>query len=207
MKRKKVVTDVVFVDLTLNALLAFVALFVWALIQINPESVVKPTIETRGKFLIVIEWDDGSRDDVDIYVQDPTGKIVYFRNRDTGLMHLEYDDLGSRSDTVVTQDGEIKLDRNEERAVLRGTIPGEYIVNVHMYRKTESDPTKVTTHLYQLIGNDKELHSVERTLTRQREEQTAFRFTITPAELVRDINVLPKPIIGRLADPRFGGQP
>lgn len=203
MSRDNETVSVSFIDMLFILLIFFVVIL--ALIQINPENVVKPAIETRGKFLVLIEWEDGSRDDIDIFVQGPSGKIIYYGNRDTGLMHLEYDDLGTKSDKTVGPNGEVVLDRNEERVVLRGTLPGEYVVNVHVFRKTETGPTKVKAYLHQLIGNDKLLHKTERVFTRQGEEQTAFRFTVTREDFIRDINELPKPIMRQLNDPRFGG--
>lgn len=205
MKQDNETVSVAFIDMLFILLIFFIVIL--ALIQINPESVVKPAIETRGKFLITIQWEDGSRDDVDIYVQGPDGKIAYFQSRNNELMHLEYDDRGTVGDKVVSSvAGEVILDRNEERVVLRGTIPGEYTVNVHMFRKTETQPTHVKAALYQLIGSDKELHRTENILTVQGQEATAFRFTVTETEFIRGINDLPKPIMGRLNDPRFGGQ-
>lgn len=196
MKRRGSSLSVGFLDLILAALITIVAIL--ALIQINPDSKVPPAIETRGKFLIVIQWEDGSADDVDLYVKDPSNRIVFFRNRDIGLMHLEYDDMGTRTDQLMSSTGEeVKIDRNEERIVLRGTVPGEYIVNVHMFSKKETTPAKVTAILYQLIGNDKELVRKERILLRDGHEQTAFRFTVTETEMIRDINELPHNIFRR----------
>ena len=197
MRRRRSALSVAFLDLILISLICFVAIL--ALIQINPESKVPPAIETRGKFLIVIQWEDGSGDDVDIYVRDPKGEVVYFQNRDIGLMHLEYDDMGTRTDTMMSVAGEeVKIDRNEERVVLRGTLAGEYVVNVQMYSKRELKPAEVTVILYQLIGNDKELVRKKRTLTRSGDEMTGFRFTVTEAETIRGINELPHAIVRKV---------
>lgn len=204
MRRKESALSVAFLDLILITLICVVAIL--ALIQINPESKVPPAIETRGKFLVVIQWQDDSGDDVDVYVRDPQNRIVFFQNRDTGLMHLEYDDLGTRSDRIMSVKGEeVKVDRNEERVVLRGTVPGEYVVNVHMYAKHEPGPAKVTIILYELIGNDKELFRRERVLRMSGDEATAFRFTVTEQETVRGVNEMPFTIVRRVHGP--GGRP
>lgn len=185
-----------FIDIALICIGGLALMFVAAVLRMNPENKIPPAVETRGKFLVIIQWPDGSADDVDLYVKDPEGHVVFFQNRDTGLMHLEHDDLGSRSDIVTSATGqEIKIDRNEERTVLRGTIPGEYVVNVHMYAKNDPNPTKVTVILYQLIGSDKELTRKERILLQSGDEKTAFRFTVTEAETVRGINELPFTIV------------
>lgn len=200
MKRRGSALNVAFLDLIFMSLLAITAIL--ALVQINPESKVPPAIETRGKFLIVVEWQDNSKDDIDVYVRDPENHVLYFQSRDTGLMHLEYDDLGTREKDLATSapDDMELVDRNEERVVLRGTTPGEYVVNIHMFSKKESTPTEVTIILYQLIGNDKELVRKHRVLRESGDEQTAFRFTVTDTELIRNINELPHLIVNRPVD-------
>ena len=50
------------------------------------------------EFLITVFWPDNLEDDVDIYVEDPAGNLVWFKSREPGLMHLDRDDLGKRND-------------------------------------------------------------------------------------------------------------
>lgn len=200
MRKNDSALSVAFLDLILILLIFFIAIL--ALIQINPEAKAPPAIETRGKFLVLIQWEDDSPDDVDLYVRDPENRIVFFQSRDIGLMHLEYDDLGTRSDRLQSKIGEeVKVDRNEERIVLRGTVPGEYVINVHMYAKNRPEPARVTIALWQLIGNDRELHRVERVLERRGDEKTAFRFTVTEAETVNGINEMPFTIVRQAHGP------
>lgn len=198
MHRPSSALSVGFLDLILISLICIVAIL--ALIQINPDKRKPPAIETTGKFLIVIQWNDVSADDVDLYVRDPAGRIIFYRNRDIGLMHLEHDDLGTVNDTMMSTGGEVRIERNEERAVLRGTVPGEYIVNVHMYRKRDFGPTEVTVVLYRLIGMDRELARRTRVLVQNGDEKTAFRFTVTEGEKVRNINDLPYTIVRKALD-------
>ena len=101
MKRHRMEHHVVFLDLIMNALLCFTALFIIAYVQIRPDAVAEPVIATAGQYAVVLEWPDDSADDVDLYVRDPRGKISYFQNRDVGLMHLEHDDLGTRGDVAL----------------------------------------------------------------------------------------------------------
>ena len=48
--------------------------------------------------MIIATWPAQFGDDIDLYIQDPTGKVVFFRNKNNELMHLDRDDLGSRGD-------------------------------------------------------------------------------------------------------------
>lgn len=211
MKRPGLFAKVIFMDMILNALVCFIALFMLSLTQINPKSKSdsEPVVETEGKYVVVMSWPDGSGDDVDLYVRDPAHRIAFFSSREAGLMHLEHDDLGSRNDTMSTETGEVRLDKNEERVILRGVIPGEYVVNVHMYTKHDTGPTPVTITLLRLRGTDAEIVKRERVLDRDGDERTAFRFTVaTDGSVVRtSITDLPAPLVGKAPRREGGGIP
>ena len=51
-------------------------------------------IESKAEVLITIRWADEHPDDVDALVEDPRGGLVWYHNRDSGLMHLDRDDRG-----------------------------------------------------------------------------------------------------------------
>ncbi len=163
-------------------------------------------LKTDGVYAVVMEWPDASGDDVDLYVEDPTGRIAFFSARDIGLMHLEHDDQGATSDRVDTQSGQVNVARNEERTILRGTIPGEYIVAIHMYHKRETDPTPVTVRLFSLKGEDQEIKRRDLVLKTNGEEGTAFRFTVRPDGTISEINELERPIVGGAHGRPQGGQ-
>lgn len=168
-----------FFDMLFNMLLIFLVLFIVAFIQINPKAKKKDGIEMNEKFFIMVSWEDDANDDVDVYVKDPEDHLVYFSRREDGLMHLDRDDLGVSNDTITTYGGkQITVPKNEERVTLRGTMPGEYIVNVHMYTKRELKPTEVTVRLLQLWGGDTEVLGKTVTLAEDGNEGTAFRFTL-----------------------------
>ena len=163
-----------FVDFLFILLLAFISMFILALLLINPVP-KKSEIERKAEYLITLEWDDKSHDDIDIWVEDPVQNILSFRNRAAGLMHLDKDDLGRINDIIYLPDGtrqEIEL--NREVVTFRGWIKGEYIVNVHMYTKrTDGDaPVKITMlriNPYKVLWEENillEHHGQERTIRR-----------------------------------------
>jgi hypothetical protein len=154
-----------------------------------------PTIDTYGVYAVTVAWAPASNDDVDTYVQDPQGEIAYYKNPDAGLMHLEHDDLGRENDSM---DG-VVVKHNGERVVLRGSIPGEYVVNVHMYAKKDPGEVSVEVALYRLRGEDTLVTHRSITLSRSGEEQTAFRFTLNGAGDVTDKNELPKKLVSQAA--------
>ena len=73
-------SNLAFIDFLFILLLAFISMFILALILINPIT-KKSEVERRAEFLIVLEWDKNSADDVDIWVEDPSGQVLSFRNK------------------------------------------------------------------------------------------------------------------------------
>ena len=93
-----------FNDVLFNALLGFVVLFVLALLLINPIT-KQGDIPTKAELMITLEWDEESRDDIDIWILGPLmGAPISFQNKHSGFMHLDRDDLG-RSNDVMMVDG------------------------------------------------------------------------------------------------------
>src|SRR5918995_519718 len=88
-----------FTDLLFNALLGFVVMFVLAYLMINPIA-RSGAVDPKAEFLITLTWPDGRKEDVDLYIEDPAGNLVWFREREAGLMHLDRDDLGLRNDVI-----------------------------------------------------------------------------------------------------------
>lgn len=181
----------------MNALLGFIGLFILAFLQINPNKEEEKSIETAGEYIVVVTWPNKSWDDIDTYVLDPAGNIVFFQSRESGLMHLERDDLGARSDYVTDEKGRLVLvEKNEERVIIRGVVTGEYIVNVHMYSKIDPYPTPVNITLIKLKGNDEYITQKEVILRYRGDEETAFRFTLNINGEVTNINYLPRRLVG-----------
>lgn len=190
-RREDLFGKTLFVDLLLSTLLIISALLVAsnAIEKAKRKQLEDANIRTEGIYAIVAEWPDASGDDVDMYVRDPAGNIVFFSARDLGMMHLEHDDQGTVSDEALTAAGQVKVEKNEERVIIRGIIAGEYTVNVHMYHKRDTTPTPVKVRLVRLKGGDSEVKAVTLTLAKDHvPDQTAFRFTLGVDGTVSDIN-------------------
>jgi len=146
MNNEKYKSTIGFTDLLFNILVGFAFLFIIAFILIKPEA-KKHDFERRAEFVVVLEWDHDQADDLDLYVQDPTGDRVSFRHPIINFMHLDKDDLGYVNDIVMNMDGTItKVNINREVVTIRGIIPGEHIINVHYYstRQTEAAFSSLT---------------------------------------------------------------
>ena len=181
--KNKYKSTIGFTDMLFNILLGFAFLFIVAFLLIKPEA-KKEDFERRAEFVVVMEWDNDASGDVDLYVEDPTGKQVSFRYHNHNFMHLDKDDLGAMNDTVVNADGSIsKVAINREVVTIRGIIKGEYTVNGHYYSvrspKINQKKPVITVRV--------ELHKVnpytiawvgEKTFTHRGQEETFLRFRL-----------------------------
>lgn len=195
-----------FLDLLFNTLLCFAALFALSFILINP-SKQENNVEVKAEFIITVTWDSFLDNDVDMYVEDPQGRLVAFMRREEGLMHLDRDDVGKYNDILDTPFGSVEYDENREVVTLRGTVPGEYVVNVHMYvRRSDEAETHVRVKLDKI--NPFKIVSVKDVvLTDTGDEKTAFRFTVDREGDVTEMNQLPKILTkkGLPSSPGVGG--
>ena len=186
-------TNLPFLDLLFNVLIGFVFLFIVSFLLINPIA-KRADIEVKAEFLITVFWPDNLEDDVDIYVEDPAGNLVWFKSREPGLMHLDRDDLGKRNDEVVTAAGTILFPENREIVTLRGIVTGEYVVNVHCYFKVAADPVPVTIQIDKINPYSVVLRETV-DLANKGEEITVTRFSVNSKGEVTNINKLPKKLV------------
>jgi len=180
-----------FLDLLFNTLLCFAALFMLSFMLINP-SKNDNNVQSKADFMITVTWPDEIDNDVDTYVRDPQGNLVAFMRREEGLMHLDRDDLGKRNDIIQTPFGPIVHSENKEIVTLRGFIQGEYIVNVHMYRRTDGLAlTEVIVQLDKINPLFKTIVIKKVMLGLSGDEKTAFRFKLDKDGEVVEVNELP----------------
>jgi len=144
--RRTYSNNISFLDLLFNFLLATTVLLVIAVCFIIVEK-NEADIKTKAEFVITVTWNEDYNNDVDIWVQDPMGNLLWFRQKEISLMHLDRDDVGDRDD--VTIDGEI-IKINQEIVTIRGNTEGEWIINIHLYKQIIKDPTNVKVTLIKL---------------------------------------------------------
>ncbi len=192
MNNERFKSTIGFTDLLFNILVGFAFLFIIAFLLIKPEA-KKKDFDRRAEFVVVLEWDAGAKDDIDLYVEDPLGGIASFRHPRVNFMHLDKDDLGTRNDTTVLADGStttVKI--NREVISIRGIIPGEWIVNAHYYSAHNYDRRNPSDYF---ITVRVELHRVnpyqilwmgEKKYIKKGQEETFVRWRID-----KDGNLLP----------------
>ena len=186
----------VFTDLLFNTLLGFAFMFAIAFMLIStPEKA--GDIESKAEVLITIRWADKHPDDVDALVEDPQGGLVWYHNRDTGLMHLDRDDRGVFADNITINGVKVSNPINQETVTVRAAQPGEYVVNLLHYKSNYSEPLPVTVKIEKLNPSVSIVYYGTHQLTGSGDEQTAVRFTLDAQGAVASTSQRPKKLITR----------
>lgn len=192
----------VFTDLLFNTLVAFAFMFFIAFAMINPVA-ESGEIDTEVEILITMAWPDENEDDIDIYVEDPAGNIIWYNNSEAGLMHLDRDDRGQFRDTLLINGVEVNNPLNQEIVSVRGLMDGEYVVNVVHYIATSIEPVPVTVKVEKINPYVRVVFYGETMLDHTGQEETMVRFTLDQDEIV-DVNDREKSLV---ALTRSGQQP
>lgn len=186
----------VFTDLLFNTLLGFAFMFAIAFMLIStPEKA--GDVESKAEILITIRWADKHPDDVDALVEDPQGGLVWYHNRDTGLMHLDRDDRGVFADNITINGVKISNPINQETVTVRAVQPGEYVVNLLHYKSNYSEPLPVTVKIEKLNPSVSMVYYGTHQLTGSGDEKTAVRFTLDALGAVKSTSQRPKKLITR----------
>ena len=183
-----------FTDLLFNALLGFTFLFLVAIMFMNPEA-KSGIIDPKAEYILTITWEDNSPDDVDVWVEDPEGQILWFRTPEAGLLHLDRDDRGLVNDVITIAGEEIQNPLNQEVVTLRGVVKGEYVVNLHYYASETKKPVDVKVRLVKVNPKLEIIYYGTVNLEKRGDEKTAVRFKIGSDGSVYGINFLPKSLV------------
>ena len=181
-----------FYDMLFNLLIAFVFCFIVALLAMNPKALKAGDIPAKAEFIITLSWPDYNPNDIDAWVQGPSGDLVWFRSREAALMHLDRDDRGMANDTIEVNGKKVVNPLNQEVVTIRGIAPGEYIVNANYYESLDQRPVEVSLSVVKVNPRAEVVFYGQQTLGRKGDEVTMVRFTVLPDGSVTGINTLPK---------------
>jgi hypothetical protein len=165
----------VFRDVITLALAGFVATVMLLLPHINPpgEATAENT-EPPGNVIVEVRWPDEMDSDVDLWVEAPGDIPVGYSNKGGALFNLLRDDLGQRADATGM---------NYEVSYSRGIQPGDYTVNVHLYRNAANvypiPVTVVTSVKRSPKDSAKQVLATKVELGREGEELTVYRFELS----------------------------
>ena len=164
----------VFRDVIMLALAGFVALVVLMLPHLNPPGAKQSDdSEPPGNVIVEIRWPDEIDADVDLWVQAPGDMPVGYSNKGGLIFNLLRDDLGKRADATGM---------NYEVSYSRGIPPGEYTVNVHLYRNIANVypvPVTVVTSVKRMASESaRQILASRVELKREGQELTVYRFEL-----------------------------
>jgi hypothetical protein len=173
-----------FLDVLFSLLLCCLAVI---LVVNHKPNESEAALKYQAVYSIIMEWPAKSNDDMDLWTKDSYGHIVGFNRREGGegsLMSLAHDNLGrSQNQQGAT------LEVNQEIITLRGSTVGEYVVNVHCYRKDDASPTPVSVKLIK-IKPFLEVVCKTNTFITVGDEITFFRFSLDKDGKAVNINTM-----------------
>ena len=169
-------------------------LFFIALLAMNPEA-KEGKIESKAEFIITMTWPDDHPDDIDLYVEDPLGNIVWYHVREGGFLVLDRDDRGSANNTLTVDGRKLTSPFRQETISIRGIVPGEYVVNVHYFLATRGGPVPTVVKVEKINPVVEVVSHDTLMLNRMGEEKTAVRFKLDTSGKVVDVNHREKSLI------------
>ena len=184
-----------FYDMLFNMLIAFVFCFIVALLAMNPQALKAGDIPAKAEYIITVTWPDLNPNDLDAWVENPSGEVVWFRRREAGLMHLDRDDRGLANDTITVNGREVVNPLNQEVVTLRGIQPGEYTVNVNYYDSQDARPVQAAVSIVKVNPRAEVVYYAQATLAKKGDEVTVARFTVLPDGGIGPIRTLPKKLV------------
>src|SRR6266436_479016 len=162
-------------------------LFFIALLAMNPEA-KEGKIEAKAEFIITMGWPDNHPDDIDLYVEDPLGNIVWYHAREAGFMTLDRDDRGAANNSITVDGRRITSPIRQETVSIRGIVPGEYTVNVHYFLATKGGPVPAAVKVEKVNPTVEVIAYDTVQLSRMGEEKTAVRFRLAANGSVVETN-------------------
>jgi hypothetical protein len=175
-----------------------------ALLAIAPDA-KEGKIDTKAELLVTASWPDNHPDDIDLFVQDPLGNMVWYRRREAGFMVLDRDDRGGANDFILVGGKKVLSPIRQEIVSIRGLVAGEYTVNVYHFAALTGRPVPVSVKVEKLNPTVQVLHYDTIELDHGGMEATAVRFTLDQKGAVIDINRDQKSLLRTLYNPWHNG--
>ena len=199
-------TFVPFTDILFNVLLGLVFMVFTAFLLINPTA-KNGIVDLKAELLITVTWPDNDPNDMDLYVEDSAGNIVWYHSKEAGLMHLDRDDRGNYRDTITVNGKQIQNPLNQETVTIRGIVPGEYVVNVNEFVASTPDKVPVSVKVEKLNPVATVIYYGTIEFDHKGQEETFVRFTLDADGQVSDVNTKSKSLVRAVRRPGAGNAP
>jgi len=199
-------TFVPFTDMLFNVLLGFAFMVFIAFSLINPTAKTG-AVDVKAEFIITMNWPDNDPNDMDLYVEDPAGNVVWYHSKEAGLMHLDRDDRGNYRDTITVNGRTIQNPLNQETVTVRGIVPGEYVVNAHEFLASAPGKVPVSVKVEKLNPVATVVYYGTQEFDHKGQEETFVRFSLDEEGKVTDVNTRPKSLVRAVRTPTAGNAP
>ena len=173
--------------------------FILSVIFMNPIS-KKGIIDPKAEYIITVTWPDNDPNDIDAWVEEPDGNLVWFQTREAGLIHLDRDDRGNINDVLTINGQTIQNPLNQEVVTIRGTVVGEYVVNIFYYASETNKPVPVKVRVDKVNPQLEVIYYDTLTMDKVGDEKTAVRFTIDANGSLVNVNSVEKKLTTRIFD-------
>ena len=187
-----------------KALQVLAFLFFMALLAIAPDA-KEGKVDPKAEFLITSNWPDNHPDDIDLFVQDPIGNMVWYRRHEAGFMVLDRDNRGGANDAVMVGGRKLRSPIRQESVTIRGIIAGEYTVNVYHFTALTDRPVQVSVKVEKLNPHLQVVHYGTIALEGSGTERTAVRFTVDANGAVSEVSEEPKSLVRMTQVPWHNG--
>ena len=126
-----------FLDFMFILVCCLTLFFIVTLIQIlkNNEGIIH-----KAEFVITMTWDKEDQNDIDLWLKDPNGNIIYYKDKEAPSMFLDRDDLGHSNDEIIINGVEHVIKINQEIISIRAIVPGRWVVAAHFYKRHDKQP-------------------------------------------------------------------
>lgn len=121
-----------FMDFMFILVCCLTLFFVLTLMQIlkNNEGIIH-----KAEFVMTLTWDKHDQNDIDLWLKDPQGNIIYYKDKEVASMFLDRDDLGHQNDEIVINGKKTIIYINQEIISVRAIIPGKWTAALHFYKR------------------------------------------------------------------------
>jgi len=195
MRRSHSNSKTVLANFALTFAKAMLVVALMLFLMISPPTKQDDGVKPKIEYLISMDWPGNLDYDVDIWMRDPNGNLLSYGKKEVGFLTLERDDMGSSNNTIEINGQLVTKLTNEELVSIRGFLPGEYIVNVHLYSAKNNmtygapvEPFPVTIKIQKMNPTVTIVYQGTVTLKFIRQEVHAVRFTLSSDGSISNIN-------------------
>lgn len=169
---------VVYADVFSLALMSFLMMIcVLILIPLSKQTADKD-FHPKAEYMIVLDWDDTKNVDLDLWVKNPQGELIWYRNREVSNIGLDRDARGYISNRTQMPDGTVVDSSNEEITTIRAILPGDYEVGVSYYSGSQKEGVDYTVKLIKVNPKVIEVKKLTGHLERVKDVDKALSFHI-----------------------------